>query len=84
MREKERKYFYDPQSEREEEKHSLGGVEGGGELSEYIHDHIIGGAQTFLTPFGRKKMLYCDHTASGQALSFIEDFIRQVKYGHSQ
>ena len=44
-------------------------------LAEYIHDHIIGGSQTFLSPFGRKKVLYCDHTASGQALSFIEDFI---------
>ena len=47
------------------------------ELAEYIHDHIIGGSQTFLSPFGRKKVLYCDHTASGQALSFIEDFISQ-------
>ena len=47
------------------------------ELAEYIHDHIIGGSQTFLSPFGRKKVLYCDHTASGQSLSFIEDFISQ-------
>ena len=47
------------------------------ELTEYIHDHIIGRSQTFLSPFGRKKVLYCDHTASGQSLSFIEDFISQ-------
>ena len=45
------------------------------QLSSYIHDNILGASQTFLSPFGRKKVLYCDHTASGQALSFIEDFI---------
>ena len=77
MREKERKYFDNPKSEREEENNSLACVEEGRELAEYIHDHIIGGSQTFLTPFGRKKLLYCDHTASGQSLSFIEDFISQ-------
>ena len=79
MSEKESKdrKFYDIE-EREvgdAEESAVSDVCGKKELSEYIHDHIVGGSQTFLSPFGRKKVLYCDHTASGQSLSFIEDFI---------
>ena len=44
-------------------------------LIENIQKNIIGLGQVFLTPFGRKNLLYCDHTASGQGLSFIEEFI---------
>ena len=40
-----------------------------------IRENIIGLGHSFLSPFGIKNLLYCDHTASGQALSFIEDFI---------
>lgn len=47
------------------------------ELSEYIGDHIIGKDTTFLSPFGRKRIVYCDYTASGKSLRFIEDFIAQ-------
>jgi len=47
------------------------------ELAKYINDNIIGRETTFLSPFGRRSMLYCDYTASGKSLSFIEDYITQ-------
>ena len=45
-------------------------------LTEYINSSVIGNNATFLSPFGRKTVLYCDYTASGRSLEFIEDFIR--------
>ena len=45
-------------------------------LAEYINSSVIGNNATFLSPFGRKTVLYCDYTASGRSLEFIEDFIR--------
>ena len=44
-------------------------------LRSYIDVNIIGKESTFLSPFGRKRIVYCDYTASGKSLSFIEDFI---------
>ncbi|XP_077518736.1 uncharacterized protein LOC144128846 [Amblyomma americanum] len=43
---------------------------------DYINSNVIGRDATFLGPFGRRKVVYCDHTASGRSLTFIEDFIR--------
>ncbi|SJZ76609.1 Selenocysteine lyase/Cysteine desulfurase [Chitinophaga eiseniae] len=39
--------------------------------------HIIGYRQSFLSPFGRKRIIYADWTASGRAYGPIEDTIRQ-------
>ena len=44
-------------------------------VADYIHQNVIGCETTFLSPFGRKKVVYCDYTASGKSLKFIEDFI---------
>ena len=44
-------------------------------LISYIDVNIVGKESTFLSPFGRKRIVYCDYTASGKSLSFIEDFI---------
>lgn len=38
--------------------------------------NIIGGEQAFQSPYGQKKILYADWTASGRAYAPIEDFIR--------
>lgn len=46
------------------------------QLLRYIHDNVIGKDASFVGPFGRQKVMYCDHTASGRSLTFIEDFIR--------
>ena len=37
----------------------------------------IGHDEKFLSPFGYRNLVYCDYTASGRALSFIENFIRE-------
>jgi len=45
-------------------------------LIEYVRDSIIGKDVQIRTPYGMKPMTYCDYTASGRSLSFIEDYIR--------
>ncbi|MBE9539799.1 MAG: aminotransferase class V-fold PLP-dependent enzyme [Proteobacteria bacterium] len=46
------------------------------DLIEHIRNSIIGDKHSIATPFGEKPLVYADYTASGRALSFIEDYIR--------
>ncbi len=46
------------------------------DLIEHIRNSIIGDRHGISTPFGEKPLVYADYTASGRALSFIEDYIR--------
>src|SRR5688572_10062798 len=41
-----------------------------------IRDSVIGDDQVMYGPFGPRRVTYADYTASGRALSFIEEFIR--------
>ena len=45
-------------------------------LIETIRSSIIGDDQVLDGPFGARRVTYADYTASGRALTFIEDFIR--------
>jgi selenocysteine lyase/cysteine desulfurase len=43
-----------------------------------VRESIIGGDTFIETPFGRRRLTYADHTASGRAVTIIEDEMRQV------
>ena len=45
------------------------------ELLEYYRDNIIGIDKVFQTQFGKKRVIYCDWTASGKQLKCIETYI---------
>ncbi len=48
----------------------------GEHLVQYIRDSIIGDDQALDGPFGARRVIYADYTASGRSLTFIEDFVR--------
>lgn len=41
----------------------------------WLRSQIIGNYAKFDSPFGRRKLVYADHTASGRSLRYNEDFI---------
>ncbi|HHC08389.1 MAG TPA: aminotransferase class V-fold PLP-dependent enzyme [Actinobacteria bacterium] len=48
------------------------------DLVETIRASVIGDDHVVPGPFGPRRVIYADYTASGRALSFIEDYLRDV------
>ena len=45
---------------------------------EALREQIVGVDEPMQTPFGERRMLYADYTASGRGLHFIEDYLKQL------
>lgn len=55
-------------------------------MFKFIRDNVVGSDLIVKGPYGPVKVVYCDYTASGRSLSFIEDYIRnyvQPFYGNT-
>jgi selenocysteine lyase/cysteine desulfurase len=50
----------------------------GEELVDLVRRSVIGETEAVHTPFGPRRVVYADYTASGRALSFVEDHLRSV------
>ncbi len=50
---------------------------------DYLRQQIVGGDCTFSTPFGDRLMVYCDYTASGRCLLFIENYLESLQRNYA-
>jgi selenocysteine lyase/cysteine desulfurase len=46
---------------------------------EFLRRQIVGIDSAFDTPFGRRLMVYCDYTASGRCLVFVERYLQTLQ-----
>jgi len=46
---------------------------------EYLRQQVVGVDSTFKTPFGERLMVYCDYTASGRCLRFVESYLQSLQ-----
>jgi len=46
---------------------------------EYLRRQIVGIDSSFETPFGKRLMVYCDYTASGRCLTFVEQYLQGLQ-----
>jgi len=46
---------------------------------EFLREQIVGADSTFTTPFGERLMVYCDYTASGRCLLFVENYLQSLQ-----
>jgi selenocysteine lyase/cysteine desulfurase len=50
---------------------------------DFLREQIVGIDSTFETPFGQRLMVYCDYTASGRCLKFIEQYIMRLQRNYA-
>ncbi|MDQ6771435.1 MAG: aminotransferase class V-fold PLP-dependent enzyme [Candidatus Dormibacteraeota bacterium] len=48
------------------------------DLLNAIRESVIGEDEAVMGPFGPRRVTYADYTASGRALTFIEDYVREA------
>ena len=46
---------------------------------DYLRQQVVGVDSTFKTPFGERLMVYCDYTASGRCLRFVESYLQSLQ-----
>src|SRR5512142_3372169 len=46
---------------------------------DFLRRQIVGIDSSFDTPFGRRLMVYCDYTASGRCLHFVERYLQNLQ-----
>lgn len=50
---------------------------------EYLRRQIVGCDEAFRTPFGERIMVYCDYTASGRCLLFVENYLQGIQRNYA-
>ena len=50
---------------------------------EYLRRQIVGIDSSFDTPFGQRLMVYCDYTASGRCLVFVERYLQTLQRSYA-
>ncbi|HKK71115.1 MAG TPA: aminotransferase class V-fold PLP-dependent enzyme [Candidatus Krumholzibacteria bacterium] len=45
----------------------------------YLRSQIVGVDSSFSTPFGQRMLVYCDYTASGRTLRFVEEYLQGLQ-----
>jgi len=50
---------------------------------DFLRQQITGGDCTFVTPFGERLMVYCDYTASGRCLLFVENYLESLQRNYA-
>jgi selenocysteine lyase/cysteine desulfurase len=54
------------------------GMEPSQSMIELVRASVIGDDEAVAGPFGLRRVIYADYTASGRSLSFVEDYIRDA------
>ncbi|CAH1777963.1 unnamed protein product, partial [Owenia fusiformis] len=75
----DRKFYQIPNTENQNSSYKSNNSKpdvGGKSLFDFIEKNVVGKDKIFSGPFGSRKVVYCDYTASGRSLGFIEDYIR--------
>jgi selenocysteine lyase/cysteine desulfurase len=50
---------------------------------DFLRQQLVGGDCTFTTPFGERLMVYCDYTASGRCLLFVENYLESLQRNYA-
>jgi len=48
------------------------------ELWDFVRGQVVGALASIRTPFGERRVTYTDYTASGRAVGFLEDYLREA------